>query len=101
MGERVDGIEAYWRQFACERLLARNPDVTAIVAGNDMLAVGCLTHFKEQAIECLNAISLVGMNDLLFMDAVNPGMTTIDADRRTRQPGSCHPDRDDQRPTGL
>lgn len=42
-----------------------------------MLAVGCLRHFKERAIECPNAISLVGTNDLLFMDAVNPGLTTI------------------------
>jgi LacI family transcriptional regulator len=64
-------------QFACERLLTENRDVTAIVAGNDMLAVGCLRHFKERGIDCPNGISLVGMNDMLFMDAINPGLTTI------------------------
>ena len=64
-------------QFACERLLASNPDVTAIVAGNDMLAVGCLRSFRERGIACPNDISLVGMNDMLFMDAIDPGLTTI------------------------
>jgi LacI family transcriptional regulator len=64
-------------QFACERLLAENPHVTAIVAGNDMLAVGCLRHFKDRGIDCPNAISLVGMNDMLFMDAIDPALTTV------------------------
>jgi LacI family transcriptional regulator len=64
-------------QFACQRLLAEHSDVTAIVAGNDMLAVGCLRHFKDHGIDCPADISLVGMNDMLFMDAINPGLTTI------------------------
>lgn len=64
-------------QFACERLLAENSNITAIVAGNDMLAVGCLRHFKDRSIDCPNEISLVGMNDMLFMDAINPALTTI------------------------
>jgi LacI family transcriptional regulator len=64
-------------QFACERLLAEDRGVTAIVAGNDMLAVGCLRHFKDRGIDCPTDISLVGMNDMLFMDAINPALTTI------------------------
>lgn len=64
-------------QFACERLLADHANITAIVAGNDMLAVGCLRHMKDRGIVCPNEISVVGMNDMLFMDAINPGLTTI------------------------
>ncbi|QND72643.1 substrate-binding domain-containing protein [Tardiphaga robiniae] len=64
-------------EFACERLLAENPNITAIVAGNDMLAVGCLRHLRNKGISCPGSISLVGMNDMLFMDAIAPALTTI------------------------
>ncbi|WP_441230464.1 LacI family DNA-binding transcriptional regulator [Tardiphaga sp. 215_C5_N2_1] len=64
-------------EFACERLLTENPNITAIVAGNDMLAVGCLRHLRNKGISCPGSISLVGMNDMLFMDAIAPALTTV------------------------
>lgn len=64
-------------QFACERLLAQYPETTAIVAGNDMMAVGCLRHLRDCKTSCPGDISLVGMNDMLFMDAIAPALTTI------------------------
>jgi LacI family transcriptional regulator len=64
-------------QFACERLLAESRDITAIVAGNDMLAVGCLRHLKEHNISSPDEISLVEMSEMLFMDAIAPALTTI------------------------
>ncbi|UZE50698.1 LacI family DNA-binding transcriptional regulator [Rhodopseudomonas sp. P2A-2r] len=62
---------------ACDTLLERHPSVTAIVAGNDMLAIGCLSALNSRTIRCPDDISLVGMNDMLFMDAVNPPLTTM------------------------
>ncbi|MDB5618155.1 LacI family DNA-binding transcriptional regulator [Tardiphaga sp.] len=64
-------------QFSCQRLLEEHRDITAIVAGNDMLAVGCLRHLRDRNIACPAEISLVGMNDMLFMDATAPALTTI------------------------
>ncbi|WP_211912191.1 LacI family DNA-binding transcriptional regulator [Tardiphaga alba] len=64
-------------QFACERLLADHNDITAIVAGNDMLAVGCLRFLRSKGIDCPNAISVVGMNDMLFMEDIAPALTTV------------------------
>jgi LacI family transcriptional regulator len=64
-------------QFACERLLEEHREITAIVAGNDMLAVGCLRQLRDQNIACPGEISIVGMNDMLFMDAIAPALTTI------------------------
>jgi LacI family transcriptional regulator len=64
-------------QFACKRLLAEHSEITAIVAGNDMLAVGCLRHLRDENIPCPDKISIVGMNDMLFMDAIAPALTTI------------------------
>lgn len=64
-------------EYACERLLSANPEITAIVAANDMLAVGCLHHLRSRNIPCPGRISIVGMNDMLFMDAIAPALTTV------------------------
>jgi LacI family transcriptional regulator len=64
-------------EIACRQLLRDSPDVTAIVAANDMLAVGALRHLQASKICCPSDISIVGMNDMLFMDAIAPALTTI------------------------
>lgn len=64
-------------RFACERLLADHSDVTAIVAGNDMLAVGCLRFLRSNGIDCPDDVSVVGMNDMLFMEDIAPALTTV------------------------
>lgn len=64
-------------QFACRTLLDEHPTTTAIVAANDMLAVGCLRHLRERGIACPKDMSIIGMNDMLFMDAIAPALTTI------------------------
>jgi LacI family transcriptional regulator len=57
--------------------LEEHREITAIVAGNDMLAVGCLRQLRDRNISCPGEISIVGMNDMLFMDAIAPALTTI------------------------
>jgi hypothetical protein len=47
------------------------------VAANDMLAVGALRHIEARRIRCPTDISLVGMNDMPFMDSIAPALTTI------------------------
>lgn len=64
-------------EAACMRLLATNSEITAIAAANDMLAVGCLRHFRNRNIACPGTISIVGMNDMLLMDAIAPPLTTV------------------------
>lgn len=62
---------------ACVDLLERYPDVTAIVAGNDLLALGCYDVFHERGIVCPRDISVTGYNDAPFMDLVAPPLTTV------------------------
>lgn len=64
-------------EIACRALLRDNPEITAIAAANDMLAVGALRHLQARKIRCPNDISIVGMNDMPFMDAITPALTTI------------------------
>jgi LacI family transcriptional regulator len=62
----------------CGRLLLdRGAGCTAIAAGNDMLAVGCYTALDEAGLNCPEDISVVGFNDMPFIDRLRPPLTTI------------------------
>jgi LacI family transcriptional regulator len=50
---------------------------TAIAVANDMLAVGCLSALDEAGLDCPGDLSLVGFNDMPFMDRLRPPLTTI------------------------
>jgi LacI family transcriptional regulator len=64
-------------EIACRALLAGHPDVTAIAAANDMLAIGALRHLRDRGAHCPADISIIGMNDMPFMNAIAPALTTI------------------------
>jgi len=64
-------------EIACRALLRDHPDVTAIAAANDMLALGALRHLQARSICCPADISIIGMNDMPFMDTISPALTTI------------------------
>jgi len=68
----------------CTRLLldqcaARpgQPGCTAIFAANDMLAVGCYAALDEAGLNCPEDMSVVGFNDMPFIDRLRPPLTTI------------------------
>ncbi|AQA03856.1 LacI family transcriptional regulator [Mycobacterium sp. MS1601] len=58
-------------------LLDAGTDFTAIVAGNDLIALGCYDVFAERGICCPDQISVVGFNDMPFLDKLRPPLTTI------------------------
>jgi LacI family transcriptional regulator len=68
----------------CARLLLERgggqpglADCTAIAAANDMLAVGCYAALDECGLSCPEDISVVGFNDMPFIDRLRPPLTTI------------------------
>ena len=58
-------------------LLAQDVRCTAVAAGNDMLAVGCLAGLEEAGLACPASVSVVGFNDMPFIDRLRPPLTTI------------------------
>jgi LacI family transcriptional regulator len=50
---------------------------TAVVAANDLLALGCLDVLAERGLNCPRDISITGFNHMPFIDRINPSMTTI------------------------
>ena len=50
---------------------------TAVVAANDTIALGCLDVFAERGLRCPRDVSLVGFNDMPFVDRLSPPLTTV------------------------
>lgn len=70
----------YTREAGAEtsrRLLQAHPEITAIVAANDLLALGAYDVLREEGLECPRDISIVGHNDMPLVDMVQPPLTTI------------------------
>jgi LacI family transcriptional regulator len=59
------------------RLLTANPGITAILAANDQLAIGAIEAARSMRRRCPQDLSVVGYNDMPFMDLVDPPLTTV------------------------
>lgn len=73
---RADRLTADDGRLACRELLARG-EVTAVLAGNDMVAVGCLAAFDDAGLRCPDDVSLVGINDMPLAGWMQPALTTV------------------------
>jgi LacI family transcriptional regulator len=62
---------------AMRRLCAAGLGATAVVAGNDMIAIGCYDVLQENGIVCPDDVSVVGFNDMPFVDKFSPPLTTV------------------------
>lgn len=62
---------------ALRQLLDRRQGCTAVIAGNDLLALGCYDALRERGIACPEQMSVVGFNDMPFVDKLRPSLTTV------------------------
>jgi LacI family transcriptional regulator len=58
-------------------LLEQAGGLTAVVAANDMLAVGCYGALDELGLRCPEDVSVIGFNDMPFVDRLRPPLSTI------------------------
>jgi LacI family transcriptional regulator len=63
--------------WAARDLIAAEPGITAVVAGNDLIALGCYQALSEQGLSCPADVSVVGFNDMPFVDKQRPALTTV------------------------
>ena len=79
-GELIEVAEKYTIEEgkrAFTQLLARDKKLTAVVAANDMLALGCLDATKELGLRVPEDISITGYDDIQFLDRMSPALTTV------------------------
>lgn len=74
----VDALTAEAGQRAGEAILADAADrPTAIVAGNDLIALGVLRSLRVGGLRCPDDLSIVGFNDMVFAEDFHPPLTTV------------------------
>lgn len=74
----VDALTIEEGTRAMELILsADGPRATAIVAGNDLIALGVLRSLRANHLECPRDVSVVGFNDMLFAADFTPPLTTV------------------------
>lgn len=74
--------EADWYQVepgnvSALELLRRHPDLTAIVAANDLLGMGCYRAARSLGRAIGVDLSITGYNDMPFLDLMQPSMTAV------------------------
>jgi LacI family transcriptional regulator len=62
---------------ALAALLDSGQEFTAVVAGNDMLALGCYDVVAARGLSCPADLSIVGFNGMPFLDKIAPPLTTV------------------------
>jgi LacI family transcriptional regulator len=62
---------------AAAALLKQHPDMTAIFAANDKMALGAMHYLSRQGIDVPGKISVIGFDDLQHSAYVWPSLTTV------------------------
>ena len=78
--DQIEIAESYARDAgarAASRLLVRDQRATALVAANDLLALGCYDTIRSMGLRCPADLSITGYNDMPFVDLVSPALTTV------------------------
>ena len=78
------GLVAFASQFSiaegircATEVLSRPAPPSAIVAANDMLALGCYTALDRLGLRCPDDVSVAGFNDMPFIDRFRPPLTSV------------------------
>jgi LacI family transcriptional regulator len=58
-------------------LLEAGGGLTAVVAANDMLAIGCYGALDELGLRCPEDMSVIGFNDMPFVDRLRPPLSSV------------------------
>ncbi|WP_346279304.1 LacI family DNA-binding transcriptional regulator [Pseudonocardia sp.] len=76
----VVGSDGYTEQGGADsmrQVLDSHPGTTAVLAGNDLIALGALRALQARGLRCPQDVSVVGFNDMRFADALSPALTTV------------------------
>ena len=73
----ADGYRTDAGRTACETLLDSGARFTAIVAANDLIALGCYDALDRHGLSVPGDVSVTGYNDMTFVDRVAPPLTTV------------------------
>jgi len=70
-----DSIDA--GHAACLTLMAAHPELTAIFASNDLLAIGAIQALVGMGLAVPGDVSVIGITDIQLAHQVRPALTTV------------------------
>jgi len=73
--ESLPNVDAGRRGAAA--LLSAHPEITALLAFNDLVAVGCVQACQAAGLQVPEDVSVVGWDDILFAPYLSPPLTTV------------------------
>ena len=62
---------------AAQQLISRHPELTAILASNDKMAIGAMSYLQQSGKRVPEDISIVGFDDMQDAAFANPSLTTV------------------------
>jgi LacI family transcriptional regulator len=71
---RFDRLSGYEKMRI---LLQQRPQPTAVVCGNDLIALGVLSALREARLRCPQDVSVVGFDDIEVAELTDPSLTTV------------------------
>ena len=71
---RFDRLSGYEKMRI---LLQQRPRPTAVVCGNDLIALGVLSALREASLRCPQDVSVVGFDDIDLAEITDPSLTTV------------------------
>ncbi|MEP2718863.1 LacI family DNA-binding transcriptional regulator [Pseudophaeobacter sp.] len=75
---------------AFEEIVTQQPDVTAVICGNDVLAAGALQEARRLGIAIPEQISVTGFDDIELAAVVSPALTTVHVPHREMGRQAAH-----------
>ena len=82
--EAWGSVEGDWTALggyqATKKLLCSSPDFTALVVGNDQMALGAMRALRESGLRIPEDVSVVGFDDIAESSFFEPPLTTIRQD---------------------
>ncbi len=74
----ADALKVEGGQRAMGRVLTeRRRRPSAVIAGNDLIALGVLRSLRDHGLSCPGDVSVVGFNDITFAEDFWPPLTTV------------------------
>ncbi|MEH6576959.1 MAG: LacI family DNA-binding transcriptional regulator [Amphritea sp.] len=64
-------------RIAAQALLTRDKPFTAVVAANDLIALGCINVLEKAGLRCPQDVSVIGYNNMPYLDQFKKPLTTV------------------------
>ncbi|MGE4340506.1 MAG: LacI family DNA-binding transcriptional regulator [Pigmentiphaga sp.] len=71
------GMAQLLRAHSGDGLRGAGPGFTAVVAANDLIALGALAWLKQRRISVPEDVSLIGHNDMPLLEQIDPPLTSV------------------------